>query len=248
MSINRRKFLLFMGSVGILTLGGACTASGDNISGKNNREIAQNTDVFELPPLPYSYDALEPYIDETTMRFHHDKHHAGYTKKLNAAVNKYPELKSKSAEDLLRDLNAIPQEIRQTIINNGGGYVNHKMFWEIMSPNGGGEPTGTLATAINQNFGSFDAFKKQFKEAGSSRFGSGWAWLVLKPDGKLEVMSTRNQESPLSIGNYPIMGNDVWEHAYYLKYKNDRDGYLDAWWNVVNWAEVSKRFEESPLL
>ncbi|NEP45537.1 MAG: superoxide dismutase, partial [Okeania sp. SIO2H7] len=192
MSVNRRKFLLLMSSVGILTLGGACSASGDN------REIAQNTDVFKLPPLPYSYDALEPYIDETTMRFHHDKHHAGYTKKLNAAVNKYPELKSKSAEDLLRDLNAIPEDIRKTIINNGGGYVNHKMFWEIMSPDGGGEPTGAIATAINQKFGSFDTFKKEFKNAGSSRFGSGWAWLVLTPDGKLQVTSTPNQDSPLS--------------------------------------------------
>lgn len=243
MTVNRRQFLVFMGSVGILTFGGASRASADTLGAGNNSQIAQNSDVFELPPLPYDYNALEPYIDETTMRFHHDKHHAGYTKKLNAAVNKYPELKNKSAEDLLRDLDAIPGDIRGTITNNGGGYVNHKMFWEIMSPDGGGEPTGAIADAINQNFGSFDAFKKEFKAAGSGRFGSGWAWLVLTPTGKLEVTSTRNQDSPLSIGNYPIMGNDVWEHAYYLKYKNDRGGYLDAWWNVVNWEEVNKRYQ-----
>ena len=245
MTVNRRQFLVFLGSVGILTFGGACRASGDSLSGGNNSEIAQNLDVFELPPLPYDYNALEPYIDETTMRFHHDKHHAGYTKKLNAAVNKYPELKNKSAEDLLRDLDAIPGNIRLTIINNGGGYVNHKMFWEIMSPNAGGEPTGAIATAINQNFGSFDALKKEFNAAGSGRFGSGWAWLVLTPTGKLDVTSTRHQDSPLSIVNYPIMGNDVWEHAYYLKYKNDRGGYLDAWWNVVNWEEVNKRYQSA---
>ena len=243
MTVNRRQFLVFMGSVGILTFGGGCGASADSLGGGNNSQIAQNSDVFELPPLPYDYNALEPYIDETTMRFHHDKHHAGYTSKLNAAVNKYPELKSKSAEDLLRDLDAIPGDIRLTIINNGGGYVNHKMFWEIMSPDGGGEPTGAIAAAINENFGSFDTLKKEFKAAGSGRFGSGWAWLVLTPSGKLEVTSTRNQDSPLSIGNYPIMGNDVWEHAYYLKYKNDRGGYLDAWWNVVNWEEVNKRYQ-----
>ncbi len=245
MTVNRRKFLLFMGSVGILTFGGACGASGDGLSGGNKSKIAQNTDVFKLPPLPYDYNALEPYIDETTMRFHHDKHHASYTDKLNAAVNKYPELKSKSAEDLLRDLKAIPEDIRGTIINNGGGYVNHKMFWEIMSPDGGGEPTGAIAAAIKENFGSFDAFKQQFNAAGGDRFGSGWAWLVLTPGGKLEVTNTANQDSPLSVGNYPIMGNDVWEHAYYLKYKNDRTAYLNAWWNVVNWEEINNRYEQA---
>ena len=179
------------------------------------------------------------------MQFHHDRHHAAYVKNLNDAVNKYPELKSKSVEELISDLNSIPEDIRTTIRNNGGGHVNHTMFWEIMSPNGGGEPTGAIATAIKANFGSFDEFKKQFNDAGAKRFGSGWAWLVRTQDGKLAVTSTANQDSPLMEGSYPVMGNDVWEHAYYLKYQNKRADYLNAWWNVVNWNEVNKRFEQA---
>lgn len=199
---------------------------------------------FELPPLPYDYDALEPYIDEETMKFHHDKHHAGYTKNLNAAVSKYPELAKISAEDILRNIETVPADVANTIRNNGGGYVNHKMFWEIMSPNGGGEPTGDIAKAINDSFGSFAAFQNQFNQAGSKQFGSGWAWLVLDANQQLKVMGTLNQDSPLMNGMYPVMGNDVWEHAYYLKYRNQRGEYLKNWWNVVNWQEVNQRYQQ----
>jgi Fe-Mn family superoxide dismutase len=199
----------------------------------------------ELPPLPYDYNALEPYIDEQTMHLHHDKHHAAYVNNLNAALEKYPELQNRSAEELIRDLNSVPEDIRTTVRNNGGGHVNHSMFWLIMKPNGGGPPTGPIAQAINQTFGSFEAFKQQFNDAGMKRFGSGWAWLVRTPDGRLQVTSTPNQDNPMMEGNYPIMGNDVWEHAYYLKYQNRRNEYLEAWWNVVNWDEINRRFEQS---
>ncbi len=200
------------------------------------------TGAFTLPPLPYAYNALEPHIDERTMQFHHDKHHAAYVKSLNDAVAKYPELKGKTAEDLIRNLNDVPEDIRTTVRNNGGGHVNHTMYWAIMGPKAGGEPTGALATAIQKDFGSFAEFKKQFNEAGTKRFGSGWAWLVRGKDGKLQVISTANQDNPLMEGLYPIMGNDVWEHAYYLLYQNRRADYLQAWWNVVNWNAVSDRF------
>jgi superoxide dismutase, Fe-Mn family len=197
----------------------------------------------ELPPLPYDYTALEPHIDSQTMQLHHDKHHAAYVNNLNTALEKYPNLQSQSAEDLIRDLNSVPEDIRTLVRNNGGGHVNHTMFWQIMGPNGGGEPTGALADAINESFGSFENFKNQFNEAGTKRFGSGWVWLVRGSDGKLQITSTANQDNPISEGHYPILGNDVWEHAYYLKYQNRRPEYLQAWWNVVNWDEVSKRFE-----
>jgi superoxide dismutase, Fe-Mn family len=197
----------------------------------------------ELPPLPYDYTALEPHIDSQTMQLHHDKHHAAYVNNLNTALEKYPNLQSVSAEDLIRDLNSVPEDIRTLVRNNGGGHVNHTMFWQIMGPNGGGEPTGALADAINESFGSFENFKNQFNEAGTKRFGSGWVWLVRGSDGKLQITSTANQDNPISEGHYPILGNDVWEHAYYLKYQNRRPEYLQAWWNVVNWDEVSKRFE-----
>jgi len=196
-----------------------------------------------VPDLPYDYSALEPYIDEETMHLHHDKHHAAYVNNLNAALDKYPDLQGKSAEELIKDLNSVPEDIRTAVRNNGGGHVNHTMFWEIMGPNGGGEPTGALADAISQAFGDFESFKKQFNEAGTKRFGSGWAWLVRGADGKLSVTSTANQDNPMSEGSYPVMGNDVWEHAYYLKYQNRRPDYLAAWWNVVNWNAVSERFE-----
>ena len=200
--------------------------------------------AHQVPPLPYDYSSLEPHIDTQTMQLHHDKHHAAYVNNLNTALEKHPDLQDKSPEELIRDLNSVPEDIRTAVRNNGGGHVNHTMFWEIMGPNGGGEPTGPIADAINETFGSFDAFKQQFNDAGVKRFGSGWAWLVRTSDGKLQVMSTANQDNPMSEGHHPIMGNDVWEHAYYLKYQNRRPDYLNAWWNVVNWDEVNRRFQQ----
>lgn len=240
MALNRRNFLTLLGAgTGAIALG--------TYPIKNTwaADFAQATEPFKLPPLPYAYNALEPHIDEQTMRFHHDKHHAAYVNNLNGAIAKHPELKSKSAEDLLRNLNTIPDDIRSVVRNNGGGHVNHTMFWEIMAPNGGGEPRGAIAAAIKESFGDFASFKKQFNEAGAKRFGSGWAWLVRTPDGKLQVTNTPNQDSPFFEGNYPILGNDVWEHAYYLKYQNRRADYLNAWWNVVNWQAVEARFQEA---
>ena len=242
MTLKRRHFLYLLGiGASTFTLESCAFASQNTSSSK----ISQNTSgTIELPPLPYDYDALEPHIDARTMQFHHDKHHAGYVKNLNAALAKYPQLQQKSVEELLENLKEIPTEVRNTIRNNGGGHVNHSMFWKIMKPNGGGEPTGAIANAINDNFGSFAQLKSQFNEAGAKRFGSGWAWLVFNKNGKLEVMSTGNQDSPFSEGKYPIMGNDVWEHAYYLNYQNRRKDYLEAWWNLINWDEVNKRFED----
>ncbi len=201
-----------------------------------------STAPFQLPPLPYAYDALAPYIDAQTMRLHHDKHHQTYVNNLNAAIAKHPELKDKSIEELLRDLNRIPEDIRTSVRNNGGGYLNHAIFWKSMAPNQSGVPSGKIADAINQTFGSFDAFKQQFNEAGSKLFGSGWAWLVITNQGKLQIISTPNQDSPLMQGYFPLLGNDMWEHAYYLTYQNRRADYLSAWWKVVNWDEVDRRF------
>lgn len=238
MSLDRRHFLFLLGaSVGAFALDSHASAE---IAPISQATPTSNT-VYSVPPLPYAYDALEPHIDQATMQFHHDKHHAAYVKNLNAALDKHPELKSKTVEEMLRNLNSVPTDIRKMVRNNGGGHVNHSMFWQIMKPLGGGEPTGAIAAAINQSFGSFAAFKKQFNEAGAGRFGSGWVWLV-RNNGKLEITTTANQDSPLSEGKYPIMGNDVWEHAYYLKYQNRRADYLDAWWNVLNWDEINKRF------
>ncbi|NEO97597.1 MAG: superoxide dismutase [Symploca sp. SIO2E9] len=246
MSLNRRKFLVVLGAItGAAALGTLPAACQPISQTPPEDQSSESGDTFQLPPLPYAYDALEPYIDAETMRFHHDKHHAGYTKNLNAALNKHPQFKKLSDEDLLRQISTVPEDILITVRNNGGGYVNHKMFWEIMSPDGGGEPTGAIATAIKETFGSFEEFKQQFNNAGSKRFGSGWAWLVLDGEGKLKVTSTSNQDSPLMEGMYPIMGNDVWEHAYYLKYRNNRGEYLTQWWNVVNWQEVNNRFEKA---
>ncbi len=197
---------------------------------------------FEVPALPYDYAALEPTIDEATMKLHHDKHHQAYVTNLNGAIEKDPSLAKYGPEELLEKLDQLPEASRKVVQNNGGGHVNHTMFWEIMKPNGGGDPSGNIATQIEEDFGDFDTFKKQFNEAGAKQFGSGWAWLVWK-DGKLAVISTANQDSPLSQGFYPILGNDVWEHAYYLKYNNRRPDYLAAWWNVVNWEAVNARFE-----
>jgi superoxide dismutase, Fe-Mn family len=202
--------------------------------------------AFELPPLPYPYEALEPYIDTETMHLHHDKHHQAYVTNLNNAVQGQSEqLASYSVEDLLRNISQVPDSIRTAVQNNGGGHANHSMFWQLMKPNGGGAPTGDLASAIDQAFGSFDQFKDTFNKAGLARFGSGWAWLVLNQNGQLQVVSTANQDSPLMTGMYPVMGNDVWEHAYYLKYKNVRADYLNAWWNVVNWDEVARRYQQA---
>ncbi|MFP5266918.1 MAG: superoxide dismutase [Acidobacteriota bacterium] len=197
--------------------------------------------AFETPSLPYDYAALEPTIDEATMKLHHDKHHVAYVTNLNGAVEKHPELGKKTPEELISDLGGVPEDVRATVRNNGGGHVNHTMFWQIMKPNGGGNPTGELAAQIDKDFGSFAEFKKKFEDAAAKQFGSGWGFLVYK-GGKLEIVTKPNQDSPFSDGLYPIMGNDVWEHAYYLKYNNRRAEYLSAWWNVVNWDEVNKRF------
>lgn len=197
--------------------------------------------AFELSPLPYNYDALDPYIDAQTMQVHHDLHHQAYVNNLNAALEKYPELQSKSPEELIKDLSNLPQDITGAVRNNGGGHVNHTMFWQIMAPNAGGEPTGAIAQAISENFGDFESFKQKFNDAGTKQFGSGWVWLVRTTDGKIEITSSPNQDNPMSSGHFPIMGNDVWEHAYYLKYQNRRAEYLKQWWNVVNWDEVNNR-------
>lgn len=197
--------------------------------------------TYTLPDLPYAYDALEPYIDVETMHLHHDKHHNTYVTNLNAAIDKHPELATKSVEELIADMDSIPEDIRTAVRNNGGGHANHSFFWEIMAPNAGGAPTGEIKDAIDATFGSFDKMKEEFKTAATGRFGSGWAWLVLNND-KLEVTSTPNQDSPLMDGKTPVLGLDVWEHAYYLNYKNVRPDYIDAFWNLVNWAEVNKRF------
>ena len=196
--------------------------------------------AHSLPPLPYAPDALEPHIDKQTMEIHHGKHHNAYVTNLNAALEKHPELQSKSVEDLLRNINTVPEDIRTAVRNNGGGHANHTMFWEIMGPNGGGSPTGAVADAFNASFGGFDKLKEEFKKAAIGRFGSGWAW-VIDNGGKLVVESTANQDNPLMEGKKPVFGIDVWEHAYYLKYQNRRPDYIDAWWNVVNWAEINKR-------
>jgi len=200
--------------------------------------------ALEVPPLPYAYNALEPYIDEQTMHLHHDKHHQAYVDNANAAIAKHADLGKKSAEDILKNINSIPEDVRTALRNNAGGHLNHSMFWKIMKPQGGGNPTGKIADVI-KDLGGFDAFKEKFNDAGVKRFGSGWAWLVVK-GGKYDIISTANQDSPLMDGAYPIMGNDVWEHAYYLKYQNRRAEYLKAWWNVVNWDEINKRLEAAP--
>jgi superoxide dismutase, Fe-Mn family len=198
--------------------------------------------AHEVPPLPYDYTALEPHIDEQTMRIHHDKHHAAYVTNLNAALEKHPDLQGKSIGDLLKSVNSVPEDIRPAVRNNGGGHANHTMFWEIMGPAKGGAPSGALGDAIKSTFGDFDTFKKQMNDAGVKRFGSGWAWLI-DAGGKLVIESTANQDSPIMEGKKPILGVDVWEHAYYLKYQNRRPDYLNAWWNVVNWDAVAKRFK-----
>ncbi|MGE3276966.1 MAG: superoxide dismutase [Vicinamibacterales bacterium] len=198
--------------------------------------------AFTLPALPYDFAALEPHIDAQTMQIHHGKHHQGYVNNLNAALEKHPELAGKSLDDLLKDLNAVPEGIRTAVRNNGGGHWNHSLFWTVMGPGKGGAPSGDVASGIDAAFGSFDKFKEQFQAAGAGRFGSGWAWLVVD-GGKFAITSTPNQDNPLMDGKKAILGVDVWEHAYYLKYQNRRADYLGAWWNVVNWDEVAKRLK-----
>jgi Fe-Mn family superoxide dismutase len=203
-----------------------------------------STYPYKLPELPYAYNALEPHIDEATMKVHHDKHHQGYLNKTNKDLEKYSNLHDKSAIELLKDPSVINDDSdRQFFINNAGGYVHHSIFWEIMSPNGGGEPKGELKDAINETFGSFDKFKEEFETKSLNRFGSGWAWLVLDKSGNLKVINTPNQDSPYTKGYLPIIGNDVWEHAYYLKYQNKRGDYVKAWWNVVNWDKAEERYQ-----
>lgn len=197
--------------------------------------------MFSLPKLPYAYDALEPFIDKATMEIHHDKHHQTYVNNLNVALEKYPELQNKKVEDLLKNIGSIPAEIRQAVINNGGGHANHTLFWELLTPEVASKPEDELATKINEVFGTFEDFKTKFTDAAIKRFGSGWAWLVKSGD-TLEVYNTANQESPLSEGKTPILTLDVWEHAYYLKYQNRRADYIEAWWNIVNWAKVKELF------
>ena len=196
--------------------------------------------AHQLPSLPYAFDALEPHIDAQTMQIHHGKHHQAYINNLNAALEAHPDLQAKSVEDLIKDLNALPEAIRTAVRNNGGGHANHSLFWTLMAPNAGGTPTGKAADAINGAFGSFDSFKEQFGKAATTRFGSGWAWLV-SSSGKLVFESTANQDSPIMEGKKPILGLDVWEHAYYLKYQNRRPDYIAAFWNVVNWSKVNER-------
>lgn len=200
--------------------------------------------AYSVPPLPYPYNALEPHIDEQTMQIHHDKHHAAYVTNLNAALEQEPSLQNKSIDDLISNIDSVPEGIRTAVRNNGGGHANHTMFWEIMGPNGGGQPTGAIGDAINQTFGGFDSFKEQFTKAATTRFGSGWAWLVVN-GGKLEITSTPNQDSPLMEGKTPLFGLDVWEHAYYLKYQNRRPEYIAAWWNTINWNAVNERYSKA---
>jgi len=199
--------------------------------------------AFTLPDLPYDYDALEPHIDERTMRIHHTKHHQGYTNKLNAALEGHDDLEKHSIEELLSAVNNLPADVQTAVRNNGGGFYNHRLFWNVMSPDGGGEPTGALGDAIDKQFGSYDAFKDEFSSTAGGQFGSGWGWLIADADGTLSVVSTPNQDNPLMDGHTPILGLDVWEHAYYLNYQNERGTYIDHFWNVVDWDAVNENYE-----
>ena len=236
-TVSRRRFLTQVGSS--VALGAVCAGS---LSLPQQAQAQAAGGPFTLPPLPYAYDALEPSIDQETMHIHHDKHHLAYITNLNKAVAGQPELQGKTVEEMLRNLNGVPEAVRIAIRNNGGGDYNHTLFWQVMGPSKGGEPKGDLAQAIQSTFGSFADFKNKFSEAAVKRFGSGWAWLSVEPGGKLKLESLPNQDSPLSAGATPILGLDVWEHAYYLKYKNLRPAYVAAWWNVVNWDTVADRF------
>ena len=225
---------------------GFCTLAALGIAGfiyYKGRENALET--YVVPPLTYAYNALEPYIDEETMKVHYTKHHQTYVNNLNAALKDYPELRKKTVEELIKNLDAVPEKIRTTVLNNGGGHANHSFFWKVMTPTSSKHPVGTTKELIDKTFGSFDQFKKKFNDAALSVFGSGWAWVVMTKEGALEIRATPNQESPLMQGMAPLLGLDVWEHAYYLKYQNKRAEYCDAWWNVVNWEQVEKNYKEA---
>ncbi|MEX2307086.1 MAG: superoxide dismutase [Pirellulales bacterium] len=237
MTFNRREVL--RAGVGV-----ASWALADKLL-VSSSAAAQAAGVFTLPKLPYAVDALEPHIDARTMEIHHDKHHQAYIDNLNKAVAEHPELRQKRAVTLLREIDQVPEAIRQAVINNGGGHVNHSLYWQMMAPNAGGEPSGDVAKEIDRAFGGFDQFKTQFSDAAMKRFGSGWAWLVVDRDGTVKVISTANQDSPFMAGQYPILGVDVWEHAYYLKYQNKRADYVQAWWNVVNWDYVNELHQQA---
>ena len=236
--ISRRQWLTYVGAA-------SGTIALSSLFPSNARAETLATPYVTLPALPYAYDALAPFIDEKTMKIHHDLHHGAYVKNLNAALDKFPKYKEKPIEDLFPILNKIPEEIRRTVRNNGGGHYNHTLFWESMGPNAGGDPVGELAAAIVKDFGSIDDFKKQFVEAGMQRFGSGWVWLAITRKGNLAISSTPNQDNPLMVSGIPILGNDLWEHAYYLTYQNRRAEYLAQWWNVVNWTAVNDRYKKA---
>jgi Fe-Mn family superoxide dismutase len=244
--MNHRKFLVNSGFVGAGLLGAEKTApsllpAGPRSDSKSHLNMEDKPVAFTVPPLPYPFDALEPYIDAKTMEIHHDKHHGAYVTNLNKALEGHPDLQAKSLDDLLKNLDAVPENIRMAVRNNAGGAWNHTLFWPLMKKGGGGEPKGDLAAAINSGFASFAGFKDKFKAAGLGRFGSGWAWLVVK-DGKLVIDSTPNQDTPYFLSGKVVIGIDVWEHAYYLKYQNVRGDYIDAWWNVVNWDRAAELY------
>jgi Fe-Mn family superoxide dismutase len=237
MSFNRRDMLR-------AGLGVASAAIADRVF-ISEVAAAESRLGYELPKLPYAFNALEPHIDAKTMEIHHDRHHAAYVDNLNKALASYAELKRKDPITLLREIDTVPEDIRQAVINNGGGHVNHSMFWQMMAPKAGGAPKGDVAEAIQSSFGGLDAFKTQFADAAMKRFGSGWAWLIAGPNGKLSIVSTANQDSPYMQNQNPILGLDVWEHAYYLKHQNKRADYITAWWNVVNWYYVNQLFAQA---
>jgi Fe-Mn family superoxide dismutase len=253
--MNRRKFLVSAGLAGVGVIGASrggelLAASAEESlnpnSPRRNTQVATQAKetpmAFQVPPLPYAFDALEPYIDAKTMEIHHDKHHGAYVTNLNKALEGQAALQGKSIDDLLRGLDQVPENIRTAVRNNGGGHWNHSMFWKIMKKGGGGEPKGDLAAAIKSAFGSFADFQTKFNAAAMGRFGSGWAWLFFDKSGKLAIDSTPNQDNPIMSGGKPVMGLDVWEHAYYLKYQNRRADYVEAWWNVVNWDAIADNF------
>lgn len=244
--ISRRRCLIGLGVTGLSTvLGHSAIADELKALPETKPAFDPKAPYATLPPLSYAYNALEPFIDEKTMKIHHDLHHGAYVKNLNAALEKHPKYKEKAIEDLFPILNKLPEDIRAAVRNNGGGHYNHSLFWESMGPNAGGKPTGPLAAAIDQAFGSFEDFKKQFQDAGMQRFGSGWVWLAITRMGKLAITSTPNQDNPCMVSDKPLLGNDLWEHAYYLTYQNRRAEYLAQWWNVVNWTVVSDRYEKA---
>lgn len=247
-SIPRRQFIRMAGAGTMAICTSALAQSAGNKKPDKNNDKGANRMPHTLPNLPYDFNALEPYIDEQTMKIHHGKHHQAYINNLNAALEKHPDLAAKKVEDLLAAVRSVPEDIRQTVINNGGGHMNHSMFWPLLAPagsGGGGEPTGELAEAIKSVFGGFGTFKETFNKAATTRFGSGWAWLSLDSAGKLVVHSTANQDNPIMDGNKAVLGLDVWEHAYYLKYQNRRPEYIEAWWSVVNWKQAGENFAKA---